>query len=322
MSAGWKALTRSGAHVVAQANFGGELRPQSSVPVISPYFLADAESQEQHVRPDQLVADSQTLHIGETSFALHPTSGGETADELLIHLPDCAVVFTGDMIMPYIGAPFLPEGSPDGLFEAMRLVQDLRPRLLIHGHPPPTELFTIETFPALETALRELHDVVVAASRAGQPLAEILHLNHLPVLLQESPPAVLPYLVIRENLIKRIHHQRTGYWKAGGEGIEHIAPADWAAALDLLGGGREEAFTQTAGQILHRGDEALALKITDCGLLAYPDSGPLATLRRAILYRSSNATSSSTRSSSSTTPDLPAWSFRPPARAAGVTYAR
>src|SRR5262249_16648956 len=176
-------------------------------------------------------------------------------------------------------------GSADGLFEAMRLVQDLRPRFLIHGHPPLTELFTIETFPALETALRELHDLVVAAIRAGQPLSEILHLNHLPVLLRETPPPVLPHLVIRENLIKRVHHQRTGCWKAGGEGIEHIAPFEWAAALDLLGGGREAAFAQTAAQILDQGDEAPALKIADYGLLAYPGSGPLTRLRRAILYR-------------------------------------
>ena len=44
-------------------------------------------------------------------------------------------------------------------------------------------------------------------------------------------------LVMRDNVIKRTHHQRTGYWKPDGEGMEDIAPREWAAALDLLGGG-------------------------------------------------------------------------------------
>jgi glyoxylase-like metal-dependent hydrolase (beta-lactamase superfamily II) len=282
---GLEALRDTGTEVIAQANFGQEIRLQCSVPVISPYFLAQGESQEQHVIPDRLVAEKETLQVGDIDFVLYPTSGGETCDGLLIHLPGREVVFTGDMIMPYVGAPFLPEGSVEGLFEAMRLVQSLNPRLLIQGHPPLSELFTIETFPALEAALRDLNDIVVAAIGEGRTLAEILHRNHLPGLLQEHPPAVLPYLVIRDNLVKRVHHQRTGYWKSGGEGIEHIAPADWAAALDLLGGGRQEAFASAAGQILERGDEALALKIADYGLLSYPDSRSLAALRRAILHR-------------------------------------
>ncbi len=282
---GLEGIRDTGTEVIAQANFGAELRLQSSVPVISPYFLAQGESQEQHITPDRLVTGRETLQVGGADFVLYPTRGGETRDGLLIHLPDRGVVFAGDMIMPYIGAPFLPEGSAEGLFEAMSLVRELNPRLLIHGHPPLTELFTVETFPALEAALRDLHELVVAAIREGRILTEILHRNHLPLLLRDHPTAVLPYLVIRDNLIKRVHHQGTGYWKSGGEGIEHIAPADWAGALDLLSGGRHDAFTDTAAQILERGDEALALKIADYGLLTYPDSGPLRTMRQAILHR-------------------------------------
>lgn len=282
---GVEAIRGTGAQVIAQADFGEEIRLQSSVPVISPYFLAEGASQEQHLTPDRLVAGKEILQVGNVDFVLYPTRGGETSDGLLVHLPGHEVAFTGDMIMPYIGAPFLPEGSAEGLFEAMRLVQDLNPRLLIHGHPPLTELFTIGTFAALEAALRELNDMVVAAIGAGRTLPDILQLNHLPALLQGHPAAVLPYLVIRDNLIKRTHHQRTGYWKSGGEGIEHFAAAEWAAALDLLGGSRQDAFTSAARQILDQGHEALALKIADYGLLNYPDSSPLTALRRIILYR-------------------------------------
>ena len=282
---GVEAIRGTGGQVIAQANFGEEIRLQSTVPVISPYFLAEGASQEQRLTPDRLVTGEEILQVGDTGFALYPTRGGETSDGLLIHLPARGVAFTGDMIMPYVGAPFLPEGSAEGLFEAMRLIQELNPRRLIHGHPPLTELFTVETFPALEPALRELHDIVVAAIGEGRALSEILDLNHLPGLLQDQPPAVVPYLVIRDNLIKRVHHQRTGYWKPGGEGIEHIAPADWAAGLDLLSGGRQDAFTSAARQILDHGNEALALKIAGYGLLNYPGNHALAALRQTILYR-------------------------------------
>jgi glyoxylase-like metal-dependent hydrolase (beta-lactamase superfamily II) len=282
---GLEAVKGAGTEVIAQANFAGELALQSSVPVISPYFLAQGESQDQHVTPDRLVTGKETLRAGESEFVLYPIGGGETSDGLLIHLPERGVMFTGDMIMPYVGAPFLPEGSAEGLFEAMRLVQGIGPRVLIHGHPPLTEMFTMEAFPALEAALRDLFDMVVAAIRAGRTLAEILAVNHLPGLLRDHPAAVLPYLVIRENLSKRVHHQRTGYWKSGGEGIEHFAPAEWAAALDLLGGGREAAYADAAGQILDSGNEALALKIADYGLLNHPGSAQLTALRRVILHR-------------------------------------
>jgi glyoxylase-like metal-dependent hydrolase (beta-lactamase superfamily II) len=281
---GLSAVNGAGVQVIAQVNFAEELRLQSSVPVISPYFLAQGESQEQHVAPDRLVGEKETLRAGNTELILYPTRGGETSDGLIIHLPQREVVFTGDMIMPYIGAPFLPEGSVQGLLEAMDLVQGLSPRLLIQGHPPITELFTIETFPALGAALRDLNEAVVVAIRSGSTLTEILHLNHLPDLLRDHPPAVVPYMSIRDNLIKRIYHQRTGYWKSGGEGIENIAPADWAAALNLLGGS-QGAFAAAAGQILQSGNEALALKIADYGLMNYPASGPLMALRREILYR-------------------------------------
>ena len=37
----------------------------------------------------------------------------------------------------------------------------------------------------------------------------------------------------RDNFVKRVYHQSTGYWKPDGEGMEVLAPAEWAAALDL-----------------------------------------------------------------------------------------
>jgi glyoxylase-like metal-dependent hydrolase (beta-lactamase superfamily II) len=282
---GLAALTGPGTRVIAQANFGQELALQNSVPVISPYFLPEGESQEQHVTPDQLISAKETLTVGGVEFVLYPTRGGETQDGLLVYLPEPGVVFAGDMIMPYIGAPFLPEGSVEGLFEAMRLVQDLNPRMLIHGHAALTEVFTIEIFPALEAALREVYDMVLTAIGDGQPLSQILDRNYLPGFLRDHPTAVVYYLMIRDNLIKRVHHQRTGYWKSGGEGVEDHSPIEWATALSVLAGGRQDAFAEAAQALLDRGAEPLALKIADYGLLLEADDEALNAVRRVTLYR-------------------------------------
>src|SRR5262249_11721631 len=154
--------------------------------------------------------------IGGTEFVLLPVRGGETEDALVIYLPAAGIVFVGDIIMAYLGAPFMPEGSAGGVFTAMTTVPGLRPPLVIRGHTALTENFTIEIFPALETALRAIYHDVLQGIAVGQPLADILHHNLLPEVLRDQPVAVVPFLVMRENFIKRVYHQRTGYWKPDG----------------------------------------------------------------------------------------------------------
>src|SRR5262249_55179324 len=73
------------------------------------------------------------------------------------------------------------------------------------------------------------------------------------------------------------------YWKPDGEGMEVLAPREWAAALNLLAGGRESVFVRSAQTLLGQGDHALGLKLTDAGLVSYPKSEALASLRRQAL---------------------------------------
>jgi glyoxylase-like metal-dependent hydrolase (beta-lactamase superfamily II) len=275
-----------GIEVIAQANFPDELRLQhASPPVLSRRSDPSGTGRRLDVVPDRLVRVPEKLTIGGVDFHLYPIAGGETRDGLVVHLPDRGVAIVGDMLAPQLGAPFLPEGSAEGLFDAMTLVEGLAPRVVIHGHAPLTETFTIEVFPALAAALRDLHQLTLDAIRHGVPLADILARNHLPAGLRDHPAAVLPYLVMRDNLIKRVHHQRTGYWKADGEGIEVVTAAEWAAALDLLGGQTPHAFASAGEDLLDRGDLALALRLTEYGLLRHPDDETLQGLRRRVLYR-------------------------------------
>ena len=281
---GLGALLDSNPQVIAQAAFADEQRIVNRSGVRFQYFFGTAGSGRRYdVRPNHLVREPETLTVGGTRFVLYPAHGGETSDALLIHVPDRGTLFVGDAFMPYLGAPFVAEGSAEGLFETTALIRSLQPRLLVHGHPPLTEVYTAQALPAIESALHELHQRVRTAMSEGRTLAEILHNNILPASLREHPGAVVPYLVMRDNFVKRVYHQSTGYWKPDGEGMEVLAPAEWAAALDLLGGQREDAFVRTVRGLAERGDDVLALKVADLGLVRYPSSEALTTLRRRAL---------------------------------------
>ncbi|GLX96953.1 MBL fold metallo-hydrolase [Herbidospora sp. NBRC 101105] len=280
---GLDALLGEGGQVIAQEAFAAELALQAASPPPFPYLLPDGQEHRKHVVPDRLVSRPETLTVGGVEFGLVPIRGGESADGLLVHLPDRGVVFTGDMCMPYLGAPFFPEGSAEGLFEALVTVQELRPRSLVHGHTALTENFTVEALPGLLAALRELHAVVLAGVAAGRPLVELLDLDHLPETLRDHPAAITPYLVIRDGFLQRVHHQASGYWQPDGTGVEHFSAGEWAAALDLLGGGGAEPFAAAAAELLNRGEPALGLRIVEHGLLRHPQAPALAELRHRLL---------------------------------------
>src|SRR5262245_886803 len=247
---GMGALLESNPRVIAQAAFADELRIVNGTGVPFKYFFGAASSRRRYdVRPHHLVREREALMVGGTRFVLYPARGGETSDALLIHVPDRGALFVGDAFMPYLGAPFLAEGSAEGLFEVTALIRSLQPRVLVHGHPPLTDIFTVEALPAIEAALRELYQRTRSDVGEGRTLVEILHDNILPTSLRDHPKAVVPYLVMRDNFVKRVYHQSTGYWKPDGEGMEVLAPAEWAAALDMLGGHREDAFVRSAREL-------------------------------------------------------------------------
>ncbi len=98
------------------------------------YNIADVRS----FKPDVTVDRRTELRVGGTRIELIPVEGGETHDAMFIHLPDLGVLFVGDFIMPYLGAPFVEEGDLQGLLDAIDIVVQKNPRYLLHGHEPLT----------------------------------------------------------------------------------------------------------------------------------------------------------------------------------------
>jgi glyoxylase-like metal-dependent hydrolase (beta-lactamase superfamily II) len=282
---GADALRGPATRVIAQAGFPAGLERKQGERPLFRYFAGDAGDLPPAVVPDQLISEPTPLTAGGTDLVLYPAPGGETTDALMVCLPASGVLFTGDVLMPYLGQPFASEGSPEGLLEALAFITSLRPRLLIHGHATLTDQFTAEAVPGLQAALTQLHGEVLHAVRRGRTLPEILADASLPAVLRDHPAAVVPYLVTRDHFTERLYHQHTGYWQPDATGLEPATAAGHAAALDLLAGGREEQFTAAAATLLSQGDHALALQIIQPGLLRHPASSTLAALRATALHR-------------------------------------
>jgi glyoxylase-like metal-dependent hydrolase (beta-lactamase superfamily II) len=283
---GIAALTGPATQVVAHAGFQSELRRQHANPIPFRYFTgAVADALPADIAVDQLIAEQTKLSIGGIDLVLYPTTGGETGDALMVYLPASGVLFAGDVMMPYLGAPFFAEGSPDGLLDALALIEEIDPRVLVHGHTVLTELFTASAVRGLRAALTELRDQALAGLSRGLTLTGLLKENILPEVLRDHPAAVGPYLVTRDHFVQRLHHQHSGYWQPDGQGLEPYDPSDRAAALDLLAGGRPERFTAAARTLLAQRDPALALEIASAGLAMHPEADALPQLRQQALYR-------------------------------------
>jgi glyoxylase-like metal-dependent hydrolase (beta-lactamase superfamily II) len=225
---GISALLGPGTAVIAQAGFAAELTRQHANFVAFGYFTGTGTGSGRGQAPgpaaiavDQPVSEPTTLTVGGTQIVPYPSSGGETSDALMAYLPASGVLFTGDVMMPYLGAPFFAEGSPGGLIQTLRCITGLRPRQLLPGRTTLTEPFTTDAVTGLLPTLGDLHEHALAQISAGKTLTGLVEEN----LLRKHPAAVVPYLVLRDHFLKRLHHQHTGYWHSDGQGLEPVSPA-------------------------------------------------------------------------------------------------
>jgi glyoxylase-like metal-dependent hydrolase (beta-lactamase superfamily II) len=184
-------------------------------------------------KPDVTIDRQREVKIGGTRFEFIPVQGGETQDGLFIHLPDHDVMFAGDFIMPYLGAPFVEEGNLKGLLEAIDIVVQKHPQHLLHGHEPLTRVFASPSMLAnLKTYLAWLNEEVLAAIRRGDERASIQQANLIPPALPGGDPdAHLPYLLMRENVINRTYDQNVGYWQPDLQGVDYVSRADRESML-------------------------------------------------------------------------------------------
>src|SRR5882672_5297382 len=159
----------------ARSNYQEEIAGEINGPEsIGKHFFGERFNLEdvRNLKPDATIDHPTELKIGGTRIELIPVHGGETHDAMFVHLPDLGVLFVGDFIMPYIGAPFVVEGDFQGLLDAIDIVVQKNPRYMLHGHEPLTRNFSSPDMLAqLKTNLSWLREQVLTAIRRGDTRA-------------------------------------------------------------------------------------------------------------------------------------------------------
>jgi len=233
-------------------------------------------------KPDVAIEQASEMVVGGTRFSLMPVRGGETDDALLIHMPEHGVAFVGDILMPYLGAPFSEEGSVDGLLAGIDQVNALKPRLLLHGHEPLTQLFnSTDMLDELRAPVAWLRDQVLREVARGRTRAAIQQANLVAPSLEGSRASVhLAYLVMRENIINRVFDQHSGYWQNGLQGLDALTDADHGVALIDYLGLSEAQIAAAAQRMISDGRHELAAATLRAAKARLPSSECLSDTQR------------------------------------------
>jgi len=268
-----------------RGNYQEEFEKQSNGPgVFGKQFFGERFSPEDFLsyKPDVAIDNRTDLTVGGSKFELIPARGGETHDAMLVYLPDERVMFMGDVIMPYLGAPFDEDGDLQGLFDAIDVIVTRNPQYLLQGHEALTRNFSSPLILShLKTDLSWLRDQVLTAIRRGDERAAIHESNLIPPdLLASQPDVHQPYYILREHVIDRIYDQNVGYWEANLQGLAHPSRIDRAELLVDYLGVSEAQIVSAADRLAADGRYALAAELIEAAEPKYPNSEALKRAKR------------------------------------------
>jgi glyoxylase-like metal-dependent hydrolase (beta-lactamase superfamily II) len=279
-----------GLRFYARSNYQDEIALDLAAPdTFAKYFFGERFSLDdvRSFKPDVTIDRRTEVKTGGTRIELIPVQGGETRDGMFIHLPDLSVMFVGDFTMPYLGAPFAPEGDLQGLLDAIDVVVQRNPQHLLHGHEPLTRNFSSPAILAqLKQDLGWLREQVLTAIRRGDVRASIQQANLVPPdLLHGNPDVYLPYFVVREHAIDRLYDQNVGYWQADLTGLDHLSRADRAELLVDYLGLSERQFTKAVERLVADGKYELAASLLESSGDRFEHSESVAKAKRLVYLK-------------------------------------
>jgi glyoxylase-like metal-dependent hydrolase (beta-lactamase superfamily II) len=274
----------------ARSNYQQELTHELNAPGnLGKHFFGERFKPEdvRGFKPDVTIDRPTDLNVGGTRISLIPVEGGETPDGMFIEVPDLGVLFVGDFIMPYLGAPFVEEGNLQGLLDAIDIVVQKNPKYLMHGHEPLTLNFGPPAMLGqLKTDLVWLREQVLSAIRRGDDNAAIQEANLIPPeLLSHHPGAQVPYLIMREHVIDRLYDQNVGYWQADLKGITHLGDADHAEVLVDYLGVSESQIVKALEHLINDGKYELAVSLLESTGGRFANSEPVRKLERLVYLK-------------------------------------
>ena len=242
-------------------------------------------------QPDVAVDQLKTIRVGDTTIELIPVTGGETEDAMIINLPDLSVLFMGDALMPFYGAPWVEEGFIDETIDTMKQALARNPKHILHGHFGITTIYGEKN--QLEIYL-EAYQWLITETRKhivnGFSVKDIIRLNLIPPGLQNSPQAFFSYIAPRDHVISRIADKMLGIWQedqSGKEpsGLDTITSVEYGRLLELyldLSVGDVESMLR---EIILGGDNQLALQMAVSAEKRYSNNEGIIILRNEAADR-------------------------------------
>jgi len=232
----------------------------------------------QNFKPDIEISKEQTIVIGGTKVELKPVIGNETEDAMFIYLPKEELVFVGDVMMPYLGDPWVEEGFIDEQVNAMDTILKYNTKHIIHGHYGLTFMYsTNKQIDAFKNAYQWLMASVRLHIKAGYSVQDIMRLNLIPPGFEKYPEVFIGYLAQRNNAIARIEDKMTGYWhedktKQEPKGFFSLTSVEYGRLLGYYLDLSETQMTNALEKMIVNGDLELAFQMAVAAQRRYPNS--------------------------------------------------
>ncbi|MFZ4670306.1 MAG: alkyl sulfatase dimerization domain-containing protein, partial [Microthrixaceae bacterium] len=201
------------------------------------------------------------------------TPGGETFDSMVVWLPDCRTLCSGNLFGPLFGhVPNLVTIRGDRYRDALTyirsldVVRELAPERLITGHFDPIDGADriAEETAVLQEAMQSVHDQTVDGMNAGSDVWTLMRDVRVPEHLDVGEGYGQTKWNVRaiwENYAGWFHHRST---------TELYGTAPLSVAPDLVAAAGADALVAAARAHLVAGRPVEALQLTDVVLAAEP----------------------------------------------------
>jgi glyoxylase-like metal-dependent hydrolase (beta-lactamase superfamily II)/ubiquinone/menaquinone biosynthesis C-methylase UbiE len=270
---------------VTAVQFGFKLRPEQRGVTL----LNDPENG--YIPPDILVEDKHEFREGDLNFELYHTEG-ETADHLMVWIPEEAALFPGDLYyssFPMLSNPMRPDRPVWKWSESVERMRVLRPQYLVpsHGKPVSGAEEIDSSLANYARAIRFVHEETVKGLNEGLRLEEIRERVKLPddlaglSYLQESYGKVAW-------AVNGVFRQHTGWYSFNPSEL-NPGPRELLQRTLVEAAGGPQPLVQRARQALNNGQDQLVLELTDVVLGARPQNQAAQKLRIEALERLGNA---------------------------------
>lgn len=257
--AGAGSLKEKGTIFVAQENLVNNFNTLKKLERLNEEVLGSVK-EASTIYPDLTYKENLTLNLGGKEIRLIHIKA-ETDDATLVYLPADKILFLGDLTNNNLGSPVMPEGYPEGLIEAIELIEKLEVDIFVPGHGF-MEKTNKKSLQALKEVTKYLMREIKKCVDEGLDLEETQAAIKMPDDFKDNILFSKTFLTCKEQYVNRLHKDYTGYF--GKDPIKFApAPKQERNALIAEIAGGEQKLLEVAERLTKQGKYQLALEILD-----------------------------------------------------------